>query len=275
MKIKNTILLPLLLLMLIGCEKEIYIDYNTIEPLYVIEALLDNNSSEVMLTTTRDMSDSVKSNYITTAIVMVKDDVGNTHAYAPSESGVYQPIAPFAVEEGVTYTLDVTVEESNYTADCYIHTTPSLASVTFSEESFMPGLDMVFCSLSIADAPNCDNYYRYRIRVNSQDDNWSITNDSGQDGNNIVTMPMPLFKEDEEETTEVSLNPIEEGDTIIIDIQSIDRGVYDYFFSLSLSSSNSSNPTSNIDGGCLGYFAAYSLSSDTIIYTPTTSEEGL
>lgn len=274
MKIKYTILI--LLLALIACEKEIEIDYNTIEPIDVVEAIMGNDYNEVRISTTRDMTDSVKSTTLTTAIIVVKDDTGNMYSYTPNESGVYKPFTPFSIHVGNTYTLDVELDGSSYTANAYIHETPAIAAINITEEEFMPGMNMVFCSLLIDDTPDCNNYYRYRIRVNSQEEDWSLTNDSGQDGLPITTIPMPLFKElaeGEKDNTGMGMNMIEDGDTVIIDLQSVDRGIYDYFFSLSLSSSNGSNPTSNIDGGCLGYFAAYSLTSDTLIYYSSIEEE--
>jgi hypothetical protein len=67
-----------------------------------------------------------------------------------------------------------------------------------------------------------------------------------------------------------NVNP---GDTITIDLLSIDKATYDYFHTLSdiLTSDQSptslapANPTTNISGSALGYFAAYAVDSKQIV----------
>lgn len=50
----------LLTIIVAGCEKEIEMDYRTVEPQVVIEGRVTNETVSVLITTTRDMEDSVK-----------------------------------------------------------------------------------------------------------------------------------------------------------------------------------------------------------------------
>ncbi len=53
------------------------------------------------------------------------------------------------------------------------------------------------------------------------------------------------------------------GDSVRVDMQHVDAGVYEYFQSLNmllqigLASASPANPTSNFSGGALGYFSTY------------------
>ncbi len=61
------------------------------------------------------------------------------------------------------------------------------------------------------------------------------------------------------------------GDTVSVDLQCIDANVYKYWFSLDQSatgenqSASPANPVTNIVGGALGYFSAYSFTRQTIV----------
>ena len=66
---------------------------------------------------------------------------------------------------------------------------------------------------------------------------------------------------------------VNKGDTITIELLSIDKAAYDYFHTLSeiLSSDQSptslapQNPLTNLSGGALGYFAAYTVDTRKIV----------
>lgn len=71
---------------------------------------------------------------------------------------------------------------------------------------------------------------------------------------------LPFFGEDEEER-------IKAGDIITVEMQTIGKDVYDYFFSLDQTLSQSvatpANPVSNISGDALGYFSAHNVQTET------------
>lgn len=55
------------------------------------------------------------------------------------------------------------------------------------------------------------------------------------------------------------------GDTVTVEMQSVDRATYKYFYALDASSSNGpnasipANPDNNFGGACLGYFSAHTV----------------
>ena len=57
-----------------------------------------------------------------------------------------------------------------------------------------------------------------------------------------------------------------DGDTITLQLMSIDLPAYDYFRTLISGQSAGANPVSNISGGCLGYFMASGIThADTVV----------
>jgi len=71
--------------------------------------------------------------------------------------------------------------------------------------------------------------------------------------------------------TNDSKRDIKTGDTVRIDMICIDSSVYQYWYGLSSEASGGdgsaspTNPTSNITGGCLGYFSAQTVRTKTLI----------
>jgi hypothetical protein len=115
------------------------------------------------------------------------------------------------------------------------------------------------------DSVGVQNYYRVLIAKNDTLYNkafdYYIFDDKIRDGQYIDA---PLF------TT--FFKP---GDTVNVELLSMDAGVYDYFNTLSeilTSDANTSaapaNPNSNFNNGALGYFAAYATSKKSIRVNP-------
>ena len=61
------------------------------------------------------------------------------------------------------------------------------------------------------------------------------------------------------------------GDTVVVELQTLDRATYDYYRTLfpildgGLGTPNPANPESNLSNDALGYFGACTISRDTII----------
>jgi hypothetical protein len=62
---------------------------------------------------------------------------------------------------------------------------------------------------------------------------------------------------------------VKKGDVVTVEMQCLDKESYDYFYSLFSIGNNGpgatpTNPVSNISGGELGYFSAYTSQKQTI-----------
>ncbi len=104
------------------------------------------------------------------------------------------------------------------------------------------------------DPKGIGDFYRFVISINTKKDNEIfVFSDELSDGS-INSRPIFIGGNDSD-------SEIKKGDIIALEMQCVDKGVYDYFNSLSEYSDDNSatpaNPISNITGGALGYFAAY------------------
>jgi len=102
------------------------------------------------------------------------------------------------------------------------------------------------------------NYYRFLQKINGKPDPaFLVHNDNFSDGKPsvepVISSGMDMYK----------------GDTLDFQMQCIDSGVYNYFYSAAASTGSSdttpANPVSNITGGALGYFSACSVSEMRIV----------
>jgi hypothetical protein len=109
------------------------------------------------------------------------------------------------------------------------------------------------------DPAGVENFYRFIEVVNGRHiDNIYVRNDDRADG---LRSTRPLFNDDDD---------VKAGDTLVLEMQGIDKGVYTYFNSMDEASTGSgnsipANPVNNITGGALGYFSAYTTQTKTII----------
>ena len=60
-----------LLVGLISCEKDIDIDYRSVEPIYVVEASVSGNGMKARVSMTQDMDDNRTTSDVTAAYVVV------------------------------------------------------------------------------------------------------------------------------------------------------------------------------------------------------------
>ena len=65
------------LLGLVGCEKEIDVDYRSVEPIYVVEASVSNDGMTARVSLTQDMDDNHTTSDITDANIIVTGSDGS------------------------------------------------------------------------------------------------------------------------------------------------------------------------------------------------------
>lgn len=254
---KKYITLLLLLLTLGGCSKIIDINYESIDPLYVVVSTLSEEGGYLLLTQTSDMDQPSQSDPITTAEISITSSSGRQVELQANDSGIYQTLSGMELTPGDQYTLLVEIDGKSFSSTSQLYAEPIISDVSFSMQEFTADMNLIFCTFKIEDTPDQENYYRYRFRYFANDNEdgepgWSLTKE-GSDGEPIELMTH-LYTFDRE---------MEDGDQITIEVQAIDKGTYEYLYTLGLSSSSATNPTTNFTGGCIGYFSAYTEASHT------------
>ncbi len=202
---------------------------------------------------------------VSNAFVTIFDDRGNGDTLKEASSGLYYSSALQGVP-GRTYTLKVTAEGKEYDA---LSTMPykvmidSLYATPLREFDGDRGFTVY---VAFKDPPEQGNYYRIKPHVNS------LPPDSIGGGRYLLYSDK--LTNGNEAVYQIRLGRnVNAGDTVTVELLSLDKATYDYFNTLKdvLSSDRSptslspANPTTNLSNGSLGYFAAFAIDSKRII----------
>lgn len=125
----------LLTIIVAGCEKEIEMDYRTVEPQVVIEGRVTNETVSVLITTTRDMEDSVKVCGRDDATVILSDDKGFNEELLYEADGRYRSPSQLTGAPGTAYTLTVETGGKIYTSSSVMQRQAVILSTAFRWES--------------------------------------------------------------------------------------------------------------------------------------------
>ncbi len=272
---KKYILIPFVLLVLFSCEKVIDIDLNQSNPRFVIEGNLSNVSGEskVMISKTLNFDETTAYPAISGALVTITDNkLNQIDTLIETSAGIYFKTGLAGIE-GHTYSMMVNIDNEIFTA---VSTMPfSVNPDSLVQENLAgsgtggvpggsgrpgnPGGDhdyetIIQITPYYTDPVNSENYYQFEVtRNDTLVDDVFIRNDVGFNGS---SSHLPLRVK------------AEKGDVITIDLQCIDKTVYNYFFGLNeninQSSATPANPASNINNGALGYFKAHTSKKKTI-----------
>lgn len=271
----------LLLLLTLSCQKEIELDYRDIEPVVSIEGRVTNEQVYVLITRTRSMNDSVKSRGIGGAVVTISSEDGTEQLVYDARDGYYRPASGMKGVPGRTYRLDVTLDGHQYAASSTMPRQAPIVSTQFIWQSLLDNGMLMYEMWATDPEPDVRNYYWYRVDRRAKDPKvrqkqgtdayrWSSFDDRGATNARIYRDIMCVNEEmmDGQDIEDDQLKSILfDGDTITLQLMTIDRAMFEYYQSLSVGQRMGANPISNISGGCLGYFAAGSVShADTVIY---------
>jgi len=255
MKMKKIYILILSAFFLGACEDVIEMDLNNVEPKIVIEAKLYNQilPASVIITETTDFFGELEIKLISNANVTISDDLGNSVALLESENGFYS--ADFFGDTGRVYTLDVIVGEEKYSGSAKMLTPLIMDSVNyeysipdfpFQEEGFQV-TSFITNSIETSDY-GMFTMYKNNDKINS----FYLYDDTFTNGHQTDY----LFYN----------HHFEQNDTVVVQLSTCDKGVYDYLYTLSnivgetfRDTGTPYNPNTNLDNGALGYFGVFSV----------------
>lgn len=252
-KIKySSSLLFALVVVLSSCEKVIEFNLNDKDPRVVIEANIknDNLPCKVKITKTVNFSESNVFPAVRGAFITLSDNVGNLDTLIETdENGIYESNNMIGVE-GRTYFLTVQAEGVTYKAFSTMPAKVNFDSLTVNKQPFLGNTQYQIIP-NFQDPLGLGNNYNFFLYVNGKKDLTVFTVDDSQSDGRYSTRP--LFGGNEE---------INLGDTVKVEMQTVDQSIYKYYYSLSKNGSGPNaaaapaNPISNFSGGCLGYFSA-------------------
>jgi hypothetical protein len=247
-----------------ACEKVIDIPLEDADRKFVIEGVLRDNPGEnyILISKTGSVYESSNFEKISGASVIVTDKNGTQYTFSEVVGAPGRYTHPtFATSTNNSYNLQVISGTETFTSSSESFYKPELDSLSYLEQvgTFGVGTDTTYLVFfNFTDKAGEENHYRLIVYVNGvADGTYYITNDELFDGQ---TYSQPVFA-----TT------IEKGDTVVMELLSMDKSAYTYFFSLSNATAEGpfaptpANPVSNIEGGAIGYFNAYTSDTMSII----------
>lgn len=234
---------------LASCQKVIDANLDESPAILTIEgAVPDSTAPYVRITRLIDVQKDNDFPAVTGADVTITDNLGNVTVLTQSTQGIYYGQDPIGVP-GRTYTLKVIVNGEEYTARSTMPQKIYIDSLT--EGNFGFGGNRKYPVINYSDPVGKGNNYRAVLWHNDTlRTDIFIEDDKYSDGNNREAI---LFSPEYQFFS---------GDKYIVEMQCIDRPVYEYFEILlevdgSSGLASPANPASNISGGALGYFSAY------------------
>jgi len=255
---RNLIYCFSILVVLSSCTKVIDVDLNDADPKFVMEAnyTAEDSTVRVQLSLTTSYFDNDPQTSVNNLVVIITDYLGNPTQVPFIGNGSYE-LTNYIPVFDTDYTMTVQHNGITYTAVSRMN--PPVALLPIEYEYYPPffGLDAGYITfLRFNDPANIQNQYIITMSLNHIEEanltDLFLQNDDYSDGNLVER---PLFRSD----------PFQIGDTVGIELRSVDKSVYDYFSEiLSIAGGQSSaapaNPKSNWDNKGLGYFSTYSNS---------------
>jgi Domain of unknown function (DUF4249) len=260
---KNILIFIFASLLFSSCTEEIILDLNSANPQIVIEGAVTDQRVpyEIKISKTINFSDKNEFPAVRGADVTIADNAGVSEKLVEASPGVYKT-SKLRGTPGRRYTLTVIVDGKTYTAVSSMPAVVRLESVDITE-SQIPNLgnnpDQKFYDVfpNYYDPEDATDYYLFNQYSGGKKDKgfFNVKNDLLSNGQYNYE---PLF---------LGLN-VKAKDSLKVEMLHIDKGVYNYYYSLSQlgeeGSGTPTNPLTNIKGGALGYFSAHTLQSKTV-----------
>lgn len=237
--------------LLFSCEDVIDLNLNDANPQLVIIGEIHDQADQQVITLSKTMAFNQEGGFdgVSGAQVEVTDGLGIVHRFTEHSPGRYVADHFFGrIRE--TYHLLVRVDGNTYTAVSQMPPMVQIDSVG-TAVTHLFGEEQKYVAIAYQDPPEQPNYYRYMLRVNGGPSRFAhAANDKFNDGNYITEH---VSNADEE---------LHIGDAVTVYMQCVDQAMFDFWNAVQLTNPGTAapaNPPSNIEGGALGYFSAYSM----------------
>ena len=246
-----------------SCQKIIHVDLNTSNPQLVIEAYVTDQPLIDTVLILKTGSYFTPGNYprVNGATIVVTDNTGVIDTFLQVDSGTYATQHLTGVP-GRTYTLKAFVAGKEYDAVSTMQQPVNIDSITSNLVGKATDTGYhIRCHF--LDPAATTNYYRVQAFYNG------VLQDSADN----ITLDQDKYTNGLPQSIRLKVPYAYTGDTVKVNLLSIDYNTYDYFSVISsitaasnpISTATPQNPPTNILGGALGYFSAYSVRSQSII----------
>jgi hypothetical protein len=242
---------------LLGCKKEIQLPLDPNQSLLVIDGSITDEAGPYYIKLSKSTAISDASNFfaVTSALVIVKDNLGIIDTLKHEKEGRYKTNKIKGIY-GNTYYLDVYLSDKKYSASSTMPQKVALDSLRINPLA-VNGENRYNVIPVYTDPIALGNSYRFIQKINDTlDQTFHVFNDNLNNGK-VNQRPLRGGSD----SLEVKLK-----DTIAVEMQCITRPTYLYYYTLYQQSgagpgggTTPSNPPTNIIGGALGIFSAHTV----------------
>lgn len=263
MKKKGIVVVVLCLIALVGCQKVIDIPLNEADQTLVVEAVLKDHLGDnyIVLSRSGSVYDDGEFERILDATVKVTDSNGGEFLFAHQGEGVYN-CPDLIVEVNTVYDLKVQAVGQVITSSYVTQTKPKVDSLTYFDLAGIFGIpeDDTTYLISFHSVENGAEVNQYLLKIfrnGEVNDGYYLGNDDFINGQYYEAQ---FFGSE-----------ADPGDTVLVEMLSLDNANYNYFVGLSNNLSDGpfsaapANPPTNLEGGALGYFGAYLTDTISIV----------
>ncbi len=251
--------IALLLGSLVSCTKVIDIDTNASDSQIVVQGSLPSDGDKTFVKLMKSVNFDESNNYpaVRNAVVTIVDDAGNSDILTEVAPGFYEADSIIGIS-GRTYNLSIQVDSKTITSTSTIPDKVTLDSIIVTEvtEGNIRGGAASGKTYEVlvryTDPANTNNYYRFIESVNGIETGDIYVFDDRLTNGLAVESPLLKFN-----------RQLKSNDVLTIEMQCIDKNVYNYFKSFGnlsggpQNSSTPANPYTNLIGTKLGYFSAH------------------
>ncbi len=241
------------MVLLTSCEKELDFDYNTIDPLYVVEANITADGAVAKLSQTLDVTDTLWNKDVSNASVTITGENGTSFVLHHDSAGIYSSKEARGIP-GVKYTIHVDIN-GYVTESTSVMQEEFTVSDNYLYKIVMMSEDVYGVRVDVKDEGTKENYYYTLVTRNGEPYKWMITDNRGQYGKTEIDIGCFIDSDMEDHKEDI----LEEGDLIDIEVRKVDRKIYDYYWSRAIGLETYSNPLRDYTNNTLGYFSACSI----------------
>lgn len=240
-------------MLFLSCKKVIEIDFNNAAAMLVVEGNVTNFNSTQTVKLSKSVAVTAAGNFpaVSGATVTITSD-GRVYPLPEKSPGIYVTTA-LKGQPAKTYQLNIVTGDQTYTATSTMPNSVRLDSLGLNITTFL-GKETLSSTVFYADPAATTNYYRFVLTVNTvPSKEYFIYNDELTNGR-VINRDLRDFNVD-----------IVSGDRVSVEMQSIDKNIYQYWNGLSQNenrggaSTTPANPVSNVSNGALGYFSAHTV----------------
>ena len=239
------------LVSLTSCEKVINLQLNDSASRVVIQGNIYDQTGPFYIKISKSVTFDESNSYppVAGARVEITDNMNQTEVLTESVAGTYKTTRLRGIP-GRSYSLTVKTGSETYVSTAFMPPAVSIDSLIFAASPFS---GEKAATIRFSDPPFAVNFYRLVYFVNNvQQKEFYILDDELFQGGSIKYALLPRG----------SGLTLVKGDNVTVWLESIDKGVYEYFRTTGHENGQStspSNPVSNISNGALGYFNACSV----------------